>query len=136
LFANNDSEQVQFAVDEIQTSLNRRGQESVVRPVSQISQLIDDDYNIVLLNIGDKICPVFPLNIQSHKLNFMIVDFDSYWIGVNHHRPLLFRTNYCKIPQKPGKNLARKCECECESEDKNSEVLAFDSRNFVAPILV
>ena len=54
LFANNDSEQVQFAVSEIQISLNEKGQESVVRSVSQLSQLKDDDYNIVLLNIGDK----------------------------------------------------------------------------------
>jgi len=54
LFANNDSEQVQFAVSEIQISLNEKGQESVVRSVSQLSQLKDDDYNIVLLNIDDK----------------------------------------------------------------------------------
>jgi len=54
LFANNDSKQIQFAVGEIQTSLNEKGQESVVRPVSQISQLKDDEHNIVLLNIGDK----------------------------------------------------------------------------------
>ncbi|MFO7613116.1 MAG: alpha-glucuronidase family glycosyl hydrolase [Bacteroidales bacterium] len=54
LFASNDSKQIQFAVDEIQTSLNEKGHESVVRPVSQISQLNDDEHNIVLLNIGDK----------------------------------------------------------------------------------
>ena len=54
LFANNDSKQIQFAVGEIQTSLYEKGQESVVRPVSQISQLKDDEHNIVLLNIGDK----------------------------------------------------------------------------------
>ncbi len=54
LFTNNDSKQIQFAVGEIQTSLNEKGQESVVLPVSQISQLKDIEHNIVLLNIGDK----------------------------------------------------------------------------------
>ena len=55
LFANNDSKQIQFAIEEIQVSLNEKGLKSVVRPVSQISQLIDDEYNIVLLNIGDRV---------------------------------------------------------------------------------
>lgn len=54
LFANNDSKQIQFAVGEIQTSLNEKGHKSVVRSVSQISQLKDNEYNIVLLNVGDK----------------------------------------------------------------------------------
>ena len=54
MYASNDSKQIQFAVIEIQTSLNEKGQESVVRHVLQISQLKDDEHNIVLLNIGDK----------------------------------------------------------------------------------
>ncbi len=54
LFANNDSKQIQFAVGEIKASLNEKGQESVVLPVSQISQLKDNESNIVLLNIVDK----------------------------------------------------------------------------------
>jgi hypothetical protein len=54
LFFGNDSGQMQFAIDEIQSALNEKGQESVVRPVSEINQLKDDEHNIVLLNIGDK----------------------------------------------------------------------------------
>jgi hypothetical protein len=54
LFFGNDSGQMQFAIGEIQSALNEKGQESVVRPVSEINQLKDDEHNIVLLNIGDK----------------------------------------------------------------------------------
>ena len=54
LFANNDSGRIQFAVAEIQTSLNQKGHKSVVAPVSQISHLKDNEYKIILLNIGDK----------------------------------------------------------------------------------
>jgi hypothetical protein len=54
LFANNDSEQIQFAVGEIQASLKEKGHESVVVNISQTGRLKDNEYNIVLLNIGDK----------------------------------------------------------------------------------
>ncbi len=54
LYANTASGQIQFAVDEIQTSLNEKGKETFVRPVLQISQQKNSEYSIILLNINDK----------------------------------------------------------------------------------
>jgi len=53
LFADNESKKIEFAVSEIQDALDGKGQESVVQDISTISQLKDDEHNIVLLNISD-----------------------------------------------------------------------------------
>lgn len=54
LVAGNDSGQVQFALNELQTVLKGKGYESGFLPVSQISKLKNDEYNIILLNISDE----------------------------------------------------------------------------------
>jgi hypothetical protein len=54
LYAGIDSKQIQFAVGEIQASLKEKGLGSDVFNISQTGRLKDKEYNIVLLNIGDK----------------------------------------------------------------------------------
>lgn len=54
LFGNNKQGQIQFAIGEISVALNKRGQSSVSRPISEINQLKSNEYSIILLNISDK----------------------------------------------------------------------------------
>ncbi|WP_372949509.1 alpha-glucuronidase family glycosyl hydrolase [Mariniphaga sp.] len=54
VIGNQNSEQIQFAVNEIQTALKKKVREFVFHPVSQIKQIKSDEYNIILLNINDK----------------------------------------------------------------------------------
>jgi alpha-glucuronidase len=54
LYAGIDSRQIQFAIGEIQASLGEKGHESVVLNISQINRLKDNEYSIVMVNIGDK----------------------------------------------------------------------------------
>lgn len=54
LFADNESKPIQFTVDEIKNALSEKGQEAVVLSVSELNQLEDGEYTIVLLNIGNK----------------------------------------------------------------------------------
>jgi hypothetical protein len=54
LFANTGSKQIQFAVDELQTALNKIEVQSEVEPVSTINQLKSGESGIILLNISDK----------------------------------------------------------------------------------
>lgn len=55
LFAGGESKQIQFAVGELQTALIEKGLKSVVAPFSKVSQFKNNESNIVLLNISDKV---------------------------------------------------------------------------------
>jgi len=54
LYVGAESEQIRFAVGELQNALNRKGLESLVLPVSKIKQAKANEYNIVLLNTSHK----------------------------------------------------------------------------------
>jgi len=43
LFADSDSKQIQFAVDELQNGLNEKGLKSVIMPVSKTIQLNNEE---------------------------------------------------------------------------------------------
>jgi hypothetical protein len=68
LFSDNGSGQIQFSVGEIQSALNEKGQKSVVSPVSQIKQ-VKSEYNIILLNIGNKANLQLLKGVKIEKLN-------------------------------------------------------------------
>ena len=69
LFADSDSKQIQFAVDELQNGLNEKGLKSVIMPVSKTGQLNDDEYSIVLLNISDKAGSQLLKGLKVDKIN-------------------------------------------------------------------
>jgi hypothetical protein len=54
LYSNKESKQIQFAVSEIQASLKEKGMESVTIPLTATIRLNKSDYNIILLNLGEK----------------------------------------------------------------------------------
>ena len=69
LFADSDSKQIQFAVDELQNGLNEKGLKSVIMPVSKTIQLNNEEYSIVLLNISDKAGSQLLKGLKVDKIN-------------------------------------------------------------------
>jgi len=69
LFADSDSKQIQFAVDELQNGLNEKGLKSVIMPVSKTGQLNDDEYSIVLLNVSSKAGSQLLKGLKVDKIN-------------------------------------------------------------------
>ena len=84
LFFGNDFGQMQFAIGEIQSALNEKGQECVVRPVSEINQLKDDEHNIVLLNIGDKANYYLDQRREKLPFEFSLLGFEpDRWVAAD-----------------------------------------------------
>lgn len=69
LFAGSDSKQIQFAVDELQNGLTGKGLKSVELPLSKTSQINNDEYSIVLLNISDKASSQLLKGLKVDKIN-------------------------------------------------------------------
>jgi hypothetical protein len=54
IFFRTESKQIQFAVGELQKALTERDMKSGVMPVSGFNLLKEEEFNVVLLNMGDK----------------------------------------------------------------------------------
>jgi hypothetical protein len=69
LYADSDSKQIQFAIDELQNVLTGKGLKSVIMHVSKTNQTNHDEYNIVLLNISDKTGSQLLKGLKVDKIN-------------------------------------------------------------------
>lgn len=69
IFGNHDSRQIQFAINELKSSLTEKGLKPLVVPVSEINRLNGDEYKIILLNTGDNESVQLLQGVQISNIN-------------------------------------------------------------------
>jgi hypothetical protein len=69
LFAESDSKQIQFAVGELQNVITGKGLKSVELTVSKTTQINNDEFSIILLNISDKSGSQLLKGLKVDKIN-------------------------------------------------------------------